>query len=290
MLPKRQTSGAVVCFSCQNLVSANSETCPHCGQGNPSLWGYARSIRRLGADFGFLQIVTWGCIGLYLAALLIDLQGITSMGLLRLLSPSAFSLWILGATGSIPLFEDGRWWTVLSAGWLHGGLLHIAFNLIWIRYLMPAVAQAYGAGRLVSLYVLSAVTGALFTSMAAEFLPFLPPILQGAGLSIGASGAVFGLLGALVSYGQWSGRQWVLNQALGYAAITFVLGFMMSNVDNWGHLGGFLGGYGLTQLPWFNPTRPQRLVDLGIAIVALLLTVGSIVASVVTVVFGLSLG
>ena len=205
---------------------------------------------------------------------------------MRLLAPSTSSLWVLGATGSIPMFEYGRWWTVLSSGWLHGGLFHIAFNLVWIRYLMPAVAQAYGAGRLVSIYIFSGMTGALCTSVAAEFFTFLPPILQGARLSIGASGAVFGLLGALVSFGQQTGRQSLLSQALGYAAVAFALGFLMHNVDNWGHLGGFVGGYGLTQLPWFNSNHSQKLVDLVIAIFALLFTAGSILTSVITALTG----
>ena len=224
MLPERQNSGSVVCFSCETLISISNKTCPHCGQHNPSLWGYARSIRRLGSDFGFLQIVIWGCIGLYLASLLIDIEGITSAGIFRLLSPSNVSVWFLGATGSIPVFDNGRWWTIFSSGWLHGGLLHIGFNLAWIYYLLPSVTRAYGAGRTASLYIFSAAASALFTSIAAEFFTFLPAALQGASLSIGASGAVFGLLGALVSYGQRTGRQSVLTQALNYAVVILLAG------------------------------------------------------------------
>ena len=278
----RQTSGSVVCFACETLISIESKTCPHCGQRNPGLWGYARSIRRLGTDFGFLQIVTWGCIGLYAAALLMNVDGIGNDGIFNLLSPDPGALEWLGSTGAIPVFYHGRWWTVLSAGWLHGGLLHIAFNLVWIYYLVPSVAQAYGAGRLVTIYTVSAITGGLLTSSVAWFFPFLPEMFQGAGFSVGASGAIFGLLGALVSYGQRTGRRTVQAQALNFAVVIFLLGFLISRTDNWGHLGGFIGGYGLTQTPWFDANRSQRLADLGVALIALLFTAVSILASVIT--------
>ena len=277
---KRQTSGSVVCFSCRKILSVELETCPHWGQNNPSLWGYARSIQRLGSDFGFLAIVTWGCIFLYVLTLLSDVSGIRNADVFSLLSPSVPSLVLFGASGSIPVFELGRWWTVLTAGWLHGNLLHIAFNLVWIRHLMPAVAQGYGAGRLALIYIFSTFTASLLSASAKQFLN-LPTLLQGASISVGASGAVFGLLGALVSYGQLTHREGVKQQAFGYAVVLFFFGFVMANVDNWGHLGGFLGGYFITQMPWLHPQRSQRLYHLALALIGLLLTALSVIASVV---------
>ena len=55
-------------------------------------------------------------------------------------------LFLLGASGALPVFRLDRWWTVLTAGWLHAGVLHILFNVLWIRQLGPAVADLYGAG------------------------------------------------------------------------------------------------------------------------------------------------
>ena len=59
---------------------------------------------------------------------------------------------MFGASGAYPVFGYGRWWTILSAGWLHGGALHILFNMMWVRQIGPAVADIYGAGRMVIIY------------------------------------------------------------------------------------------------------------------------------------------
>ncbi|MDV2997322.1 MAG: hypothetical protein N4J56_007027 [Chroococcidiopsis sp. SAG 2025] len=240
---KRQVNGSCICVFCDRLISVNKSTCPHCDRKNPSLWGYSRSLRRLGKDLGFTAIVTWGCIALYLTTLLIDLGNIRNSGAFDFLAPSPQSLVMFGATGAIPVFELGRWWTLLSAGWLHGDLLHIAFNLLWIRNLAFEVAEAFGSGRLVIIYTVATGIGSLSSSLVGHFFPDVPPIFQGADVSIGASGGLFGLLGALVAYGQITRNLIVRHQALTYAVVMFLLGFIMPNTDNWGHFGGFLGGY-----------------------------------------------
>jgi len=106
---KQQKVGAVVCYACKGLVSVNSSSCIHYGVKNPGLWGYARTVQQLGSDLGFTSIVTWGCIGIYLFTLLIDLGGIGNGEGFDFLRPSAESLFYAGATGSIPVFQEGRW-------------------------------------------------------------------------------------------------------------------------------------------------------------------------------------
>lgn len=162
---KQQTSGSCICVFCNQLISVNKRICPHCRRKNPSLWGYSRSLRRLGRDLGFTAIVTWGCIALYLTTLLIDLGNISNRGAFDLLAPSQRSLIIFGASGAIPVFELGRWWTLLSSGWLHGDLLHIAFNLLWIRNLAFEVVEAFGPGRLVIIYTVATVISSLLSSL-----------------------------------------------------------------------------------------------------------------------------
>jgi rhomboid protease GluP len=107
----------------------------------------------------------------------------------------------------------------------------------------------------------------------------LPAFFQGARFSVGASGGVFGLLGALLLYGQLSGHQHILRQLLTLVVITFVLSAFVGNVDNWGHLGGVMGGYLIGWTPWFNPNQPQRLYHLGIAAGALVLMAISMIVS-----------
>ncbi|NEO27196.1 MAG: rhomboid family intramembrane serine protease, partial [Kamptonema sp. SIO4C4] len=253
---KRQTSGEVACLACYELVKIEDQICPHCGRKNPTLWGYARSLQALGVDLGVVSLITWGCIGLYGLTLLADIPNIGwEGGFLRWLSPSTVSLVVFGATGEIPVFKLHRWWTVLSATWLHGSLLHIAFNLLWVRHLAPDVARFYGAARLLILFTVAGATGAICTSVAGRYLT---GIWAGAPLAVGASGGVFGLFGALVSYGQITKDATVRKIGLGYAVIGFVYGVLVANVDNWGHFGGFLGGLLLTQLPGFRPQQWEQ--------------------------------
>jgi rhomboid protease GluP len=240
----RQRSGSVVCPSCGSLVGVNDGQCYTCGRRNPGLWGYAPLLRRLGNDFGFVPLVTAGCLGLYALSLLLSWPDVGGRGLFSLLSPSTPSLFLLGASGSVPVFQFDRWWTVLSAGWLHGGVLHILFNLYYVRQFGPAVAEFYGAARLVLIYTVACVVGFALSSLAGQYLSFVPvPQLRGAGITVGASAPIFGLLGALVYYGRRTGSSIVHSQALGYALPLGLFGFIMPGVDNYAHLGGFAGGY-----------------------------------------------
>ena len=177
-----------------------------CGRRNPGLWGYAPLLRRLGNDMGFVPLVVTGSIGLYVATLLASGDNIRMGGLTSFLAPSTLSLFLFGASGATPVFEYGRWWTVLSAGWLHSGVLHILFNMLWVRQLGPACAELYGAGRMVIIYILASVLGFVASSTAGVLLSWMPIyFLRGAGFTVGASAGIFGLLGALVYYGRRSG-------------------------------------------------------------------------------------
>lgn len=239
------------------------------------MWGFSGLFRRIGSDFGFAEIVILGCALLYAASLLIDPRGIGMSGF-SILSPSGRSLLILGASGATPVFALDRWWTVLSAAWLHGGLLHIFFNMLWVRQLAPATAELYGASRAVIIYTVASITGFLLSSVSGLF--FSAPIH----LTVGASAPIFGLLGALVLYGRRGGSSHVGSQAMTYAVILFVFGFMMPNIDNAAHLGGFLGGYATARI--LDPLQPERGDHFAAALVCIGLTVLSVLASVLTVV------
>ena len=227
------------------------------------MWGFAGALRRVGGDMGFISLVMGATILLYGATLIIGGIRPAGGGFFNFLAPTAPALFAFGASGAVPVFGYGRWWTVLSAGWLHGGLLHIFFNLLWLRQLAPGVAELYGASRMVIIYTLSSVVGFLLSSLTGAFLPFL----GGARLTVGASAAIFGLLAALVYYGRRSGSRLVGNQAWSYAIVLFIFGFFMGGVDNWAHLGGFLGGYLAARL--LDPLREERTDHTLAAIVCL---------------------
>ena len=271
-------SGSVLCPSCGTLVGVNDAECLTCGRRNPGLWGFTKVLRELGDDMGFVNLVLWTCGALYLASLAADVSGIRMDGLLTMLSPSIQSLFLFGASGAVPVFRFGRWWTVLSAAWLHGGVLHIAFNMMWVRDLAPPTARFYGPGRTVIIYTVSGATGFLASSIAWAYFSFLPDILRGGRITVGASAPIFGLLGALLHYGHRGGGSFVSQQAKSLALGMALLGFVMRGVDNWAHLGGFAGGYLAAR--WLDPRKPERGDHVLVALLCLLLTLAAILVSV----------
>lgn len=274
---RRQKTGSVLCPSCGKLVGVHDAECFNCGRRNPGMWGFTSVLRGLGRNFGFDTIVIWSCAALYLLTLLFDPQGIRMSGM-SLLSPGTRSLFTFGASGAIPVFGYGRWWTVLSAAWLHGNLLHIIFNMMWVRQLGPAAVELFGASRTVIIYTISSIFGFFLSSLAGWVFGATPlAFLRGAMLTVGASAPIFGLLGALVVYGRRTGSSHIGNQAKTYAVILFVFGFIMSGIDNYAHLGGFVGGYLAAR--WLDPLRPERADHMIAAIVCLAMTLLSILAS-----------
>jgi len=273
----RQRSGSVICPSCGKLVGVNDERCLSCGRRRPGMWGMTPVLRRLGADLGFTAIMTGACVALYAVSLLLDPAGIGRGGILSVLSPSTKAVFLLGASGSVPVFDLGRWWTVLSAAWLHGSPLHLLFNVLWVRQLAPSTADAYGPARMVIIYTVASVTGFFASSLVGHFVPFLPSLLRGARFTVGASAAIFGLLGALVHYGRRRGSSAVGGQALSYAVILGLFGFVMPGIDNWAHLGGFLGGYGAARL--LDPWKEERTDHVLAALACLFASAAAIIAS-----------
>lgn len=271
---KRQTEGSVICASCGVLVGVNDPTCYNCGRRNPGLWGFGPALRRLGNDLGFVSIVTGGTIILFVLSLVMSRQGVQVM-----LSPATAILITLGASGAYPVIALGRWWTFLTAGWLHGSVLHIFFNVLWIRQLAPEIANLYGAGRMIIIYTVSGITG-FGLSTAMFLMPLQLPFFGGANVTVGASASIFGLLGALVHYGRRTGSSHVGQAGLQYALIMGVMGFIMPGVDNSAHLGGFIGGY-LSSLI-LDPLKPERVDHLLVAVVCLVITFVAIILSVVT--------
>jgi len=272
----RQRSGAVVCPSCGRLVGVSDPKCLSCGRRNPGMFGLTSMVRGLGRDMGFVQLVLGGTILLYGATLVWDLQGVRNSGIFSLLAPSPESLLAFGASGAFPVFHYGHWWTVLSAGWLHAGILHILFNLLWVRQLAPETAELYGPGRMVILYTLGSVAGFALSSAVGAFAPFL----GGAQLSVGASAPLFALLAALVYYGRRTGSRHVGSQAWSWALVLFVFGFLVGGVDNWAHAGGFAGGYLAAKV--MDPLREERGDHVFLGLACLVATGLAVAASLVT--------
>ena len=262
---------AILCPRCHKLVSAEAETCPHCGQRKPGLWGATAAMRKLGLQLNFPHLITVFCGVLYLLALALDPSAIfQTQGLMQILSPSIQASFKLGVTGTVPIFSYELWWTPITAIYLHGGLLHIFFNMMWVRQLGPVVEELFGPFRLFAIFTVAGITG------------FIASTLAGHELTLGASGSIFGLLAAAIAYGRRAGAQLFTRQFLQWAGLLFVMGFVMPGVDNWAHGGGFIGGYAVA----YVFSRSSEREGLGAYLaggLCLLATVGAFLMQFITV-------
>jgi rhomboid protease GluP len=274
---KRQRTGSVLCTSCGVLVGVNDPTCYNCGRRNPGLWGFAPAVRALGSDLGFTPFIIGACCAIYVLSYALTLALGGQFG--GMLAPSGRVLDYLGNSGAIPVFAQGRWLTLLTAGWLHGNLLHIGFNMLGVWQLLPSIAELYGPGRTVIIYTLSGVAGFLLSSVLEWLVPGLP--FLGAYYTVGASASIFGLIGAAAYYGRRTGSRLASNQAWSYGISMGVYSFLLGGgmVDNAAHIGGFAGGYFAGQL--LDPLKHERVDHLIIAGICLLASVGAIAPRIV---------
>ncbi|HZL85107.1 MAG TPA: rhomboid family intramembrane serine protease [Candidatus Krumholzibacteria bacterium] len=256
---------AMLCPSCRKLIGDDEPRCPYCGALRPGLWGAGRRLQRLfGHHLQLVPLITITCIVLYVTSIALDLRAALtpSGGLMGILSPSSRALFLLGMTGR-PALEIGHWWTLLTAVYLHGGLLHIFFNVMWIRQLGTFAEEELGPARFFVLYSLAGAGG------------FLASSLLGNGPSIGASGSIFGLLGAMISFRRRRGgtRDVMTQQFVTWAVVLFAFGLFMRGVDNWAHLGGFVTGFAFGHRVRGAHERPEgrgvQLAALGLLVLTL---------------------
>jgi rhomboid protease GluP len=231
----RKRSGSILCYACGKLNRADAPACFYCGRRNPGLWGLAPGLGRWMGRLDFAGLVTIVAVAAYVASLLLDPSSLLkARSPFDFLAPSGLALEYLGMTGAEP-WRQGRWWTVLTAIYLHGSLLHLVFNLLWIRQMASDVEEVFGHARFIVIFTVSGALGFVLSNFV------------GVAYTLGASGAVFGLFGAMVYYGRQRGGffgEAVFKQYGTWALVIFVLGFLPGfHVNNWGHGGGFAGGF-----------------------------------------------
>nr|WP_209022678.1 rhomboid family intramembrane serine protease [Rhodocyclus gracilis] len=138
-----------------------------------------------------------------------------------------------------PATQDGEWWRLASAMFLHFGLLHLLLNMWALWDSGQLVERMFGPLRFATIYLLSGVGGNLVSLVSHH----------GQVVSGGASGAIFGIYGALLVC-LWRERaslhpqefRWLFWGAAGFASITIVLGLIVTGIDNAAHVGGFIAG------------------------------------------------
>ena len=133
------------------------------------------------------------------------------------------------------MLQAGEWYRLVTAMFMHGGLLHIGFNMYALYILGPQVERYYGTKKFLLIYFISGILGSLFSAV----------FMSANTVSLGASGAIFGLLGS-IAYFTYNYRA-TLNgllrsQVVPVIVINLLIGFMSSNIDVSAHIGGLIGG------------------------------------------------
>jgi membrane associated rhomboid family serine protease len=227
-----------LCPACGTLVGSTANKCHQCGAN--MTFSFAAASRSLGRWMPQTSPVTYVMLGI--CCVMYALSFVITMkfsggegaggGLMNLGGIASQVTYRLGA--SLPLAYDlSQPWRFVTAIFLHGGLLHIGFNMWVLMDIGPMVEEMYGSARYLFLYVVTGVIGYVLSSAVGHF-------------SVGASGSLLGLIGVLLA--ATTGRKSMAAQALRSALIRWliyiaVLGFIFSGTDNYAHFGGVASGY-----------------------------------------------
>lgn len=177
----------------------------------------------------------WVTIGIVAALILIWVAMTVAGGSLSA-TESGVMLYQWGAQGRPYLWLEGEYWRLLTAAFLHFGAIHLFMNGLGIWVVGRLVEALYGPWRMLLIYLGAAVAGSILSAMAG------PPVAVAAG----ASGAVFGLLGAVI----WFRLSSPLGYRIAWRPVLTILGVnlavglgLSSFIDNWNHIGGLVGGF-----------------------------------------------
>ena len=222
-----------MCPNCRAFITTDDKICPYCQtEVGPKAVERRSPADALGgliphARFATMMILLINT-GLYLATVLHSMRSGAGGGL----DIDGRTLLDFGAKYGPAM--SGQWWRLLTAGFLHGGVLHILMNS-WVLFDVGAqVEEIYGVGRYLVIYFVSTITG------------FLASLYVAPGtLSIGASAALFGLIGAMIAMGVRDRSAYgaaVRRMYVRWAIFAMVMS-LLPGIDIWAHLGGLAGGF-----------------------------------------------
>ncbi len=223
--PDRETR--VSCSNCGRPICPDCMTptpvgmrCPECAQERTKV------TRGASGAGSYDTPATYVLIALNVVAFLIEIAG-GSGGLSSVSGPVIADFGLRGIS-----VADGEWYRLLTGGFLHAGLLHIGFNMFALYFLGRLLEPAIGTPRFVALYFASLFAGSFGALLLSD------PLV----ITVGASGAVFGLFGAAFVIARGRGLDTVASELGLLLVINLVLTFGISGISIGGHLGGLAGG------------------------------------------------
>jgi rhomboid protease GluP len=227
-----------ICPSCGALVGISATRCHECGAS--LRFSLVALSKKLSGVFGEYESPVTSAllvanILMFGVSLVLTMQAGEAGGLHILAGMSGEASYKLGI--SLPfgyLLQDHQWWRLVTAMFLHGGLLHIGLNMMSLMQLGPALEELYGSARYFFLYVFTGAFGFLASALTGHF-------------SLGASGALLGLVGAMLAITSKRGGSFMRDlrsRLITSVVILFAVGFMGAfRIDNAAHLGGLAAGF-----------------------------------------------
>lgn len=238
-----------MCAACRSLIPRRERVCPACGasmRGVPG-GGMGRALGLLfpGAPSATVLIVVANvAMSLFILA---KWGAEPGGGMLGFLSPPGEALYLLGALYP-PAVDAGQVWRLVTANYLHGGLLHLMFNCYALMVLGPLVEEAFGWRKFFCLYTLSGIAGFVVSDLWHHSQQHL---------AVGASGAIYGLLGFAVIYGRYragsAGR--AISAHLMQWLILGLVMFLFPRIDSSAHVGG--AAFGMLAGLVLDPLEPR---------------------------------
>lgn len=157
-------------------------------------------------------------------------------------SLDSYTLYKMGAVNQMAI-KGGQIWRLLTGTFLHAGLIHLFANIYSLCIIGMQLENFIGKKKFLTIYLVSAISGSLMSSLFSNTV------------SVGASGAIFGLLGSMLYFG-YHYRLYLGNvlraQIIPLIMLNLFLGFMLSGIDNAAHIGGLVGGYLVTMAVGIN--------------------------------------
>ncbi len=261
-----------LCVRCKKLVGANARVCPHCGTKQRAVGSLVNRI--MAEDLVEALIIV--SVAVYLLHL--GLTFIVDRD--ALFNPSSFFA-IGGPSGRVAMLAGGTMggdlatghlWTLITASFVHLSLMHIGFNMMWLSGLGRLATEVWGTARFIIVFTLTGIGG------------FLLSHLMWGGPTAGASCALFGLMGALATFGYRRGGPVgaaIKQQMIRWVVLATIIAFGVGGVNHYGHAGGLLTGIALGfWIPAFEQQQAPRWVELA-AIACIVLTLVSLGAALV---------
>jgi len=230
-----------LCPACGTLVGISATRCHECGTSLK--FSLAAMSKGLSEFFGGHAPVTTAILIVNVVMFVLSWVATAATreggGVSFLWSMGGEALYRLGDSFPFAIWYGHQWYRLVTAMFLHGGVLHIGMNMMELLDVGPVVEELYGSPRYLFLYASTGIAGFILSSLRGH-------------PAVGASGAIMGIIGLMIAVTTKRGgaaMQALRSRLISWVISIFAIGFLAGGlIDNWGHFGGLAAGFGLGKL------------------------------------------